>query len=768
MATAGSILGNSVLRKEDPGLLYGVNDYVDDMKPDTKAIVFVRSNIAHGTINSINIEDGVGMPGVLGIYTSDNTDLPAVPLFAMMPPNLSRPPLAKGKVRFVGDIIAMVVAETQTQAADAAEQVWADIEPIDAVIDIESAAGAPPIFDDMDTNVCFETNFPLGEDGAPVDIDALEGADHVATVKMLTQRLAGAPMENNGAVAIPNEPEGGLTLWCSNQGPHSLQEPMAQLLGLEQEKVRCATPWVGGGFGPKSGLYVEYVLTGYAALQLGVPCKWAELRSENMVAMMHGRAMVMECKLGLKSDGKIVGMEAKVTADTGAYPALGAVLPMLTQLLAPAVYDVPKVKFNGTSVMTNTTTIGAYRGAGRPEATQLIERVLGIAAAEMGIDPAEIRRMNFLQPEDFPLVTTTGADYDSGEYEKALDAVLAASGYSDLRVQQQERRASGDAKQIGIGVSAYVEVTAPLGLHVEYTKVEVTDSGDINIYAGTSVHGQGHDTAFSTIVEDVLGVPMQEVNFFDSDTDTVARGAGTAGSRSLQTAGSGILVGSQKVLEKAKTLASHLLEASVDDIETTGTGLAVAGVPASALSWAELATAANDASKLPEGMEPGLAYEHDFDGQSSTYPFGAHVSVVEVDTETGGVTMLRHIAVDDCGTILSPMMVNGQQHGGIAQGAAQVLYEHVSYDELGNPQNANLMDYLVPAASELPSFEVSNTETASPRNPLGAKGIGESGTIGSTPALHNAVIDAVSHMGVTHIDMPCTPKAVWEAVAAAR
>ena len=522
MATAGSILGNSVLRKEDPGLLYGVNDYVDDMKPDTKAIVFVRSNIAHGTINSINIEDGVGMPGVLGIYTSDNTDLPAVPLFAMMPPNLSRPPLAKGKVRFVGDIIAMVVAETQTQAADAAEQVWADIEPIDAVIDIESAAAAPPIFDDMDTNVCFATNFPLGEDGAPIDIDPLEGADHVATVKMLTQRLAGAPMENNGAVAIPNEPEGGLTLWCSNQGPHSLQEPVAQLLGLEQEKVRCATPWVGGGFGPKSGLYVEYVLTGYAALQLGVPCKWAELRSENMVAMMHGRAMVMECKLGLKSDGKIVGMDAKVTADTGAYPALGAVLPMLTQLLAPAVYDVPKVKFNGTSVMTNTTTIGAYRGAGRPEATQLIERVLDIAAAEMGIDPAEIRRMNFLQPEDFPLVTTTGADYDSGEYEKALDAVLEASGYSDLRVQQQERRASGDAKQIGIGVSAYVEVTAPLGLHVEYTKVEVTDSGDINIYAGTSVHGQGHDTAFSTIVEDVLGVPMQEVNFFDSDTDTVA------------------------------------------------------------------------------------------------------------------------------------------------------------------------------------------------------------------------------------------------------
>ncbi len=737
------------------------------MKLDTKSIFFVRSNIAHGTINSIHTEDAEGMPGVLAVYTSSNCDLPAIPLFAMMPPSLARPPLAKGKVRFVGDIIAMVVAETQTQAADAAGAVWADIEPIDAVIDIESAAGAPPIFDDAESNICFATNFPLGEDGAPVDIDPLEGADHVASVKMLTQRLAGAPMETNGAIVIPNEPANGLTLWCSNQGPHSLQEPMAQLLGLEAANVRCATPWVGGGFGPKSGLYVEYVLTGYAALQLGVPCKWAEERSENMVAMMHGRAMVMECKLGLTKDGKIVGMESKVTADAGAYPALGAVLPMLTQLLSPAVYDVPKVKFNAISVLTNTTSTGAYRGAGRPEATQLIERVLDVAADEMGIDPAEIRRRNFLQPEDFPLVTTTGADYDSGEYEKALDAVLVASGYSDLRAQQKARRESGDTKQLGIGVSAYVEVTAPLGLHVEYTKVEVTNSGDINIYAGTSVHGQGHDTAFSTIVEDVLGVPMQEVNFFDSDTATVARGSGTAGSRSLQTAGSGILVGSQKVLEKAKTLAAHLLEASVDDIETNGTGLAVAGVPTSALSWAELATASHDESKLPEGMEPGLAYEHDFDGESSTYPFGAHVSVVEVDTETGGVTMLRHIAVDDCGTILSPLLVHGQQHGGIAQGAAQVLFEQISYDELGNPQNGNLMDYLVPAATELPSFEVSNTETPSPRNPLGAKGIGESGTIGSTPAVHNAVIDAVSHLGVKHIDMPCTPKAVWEALAVA-
>ncbi|MEM7092477.1 MAG: xanthine dehydrogenase family protein molybdopterin-binding subunit [Actinomycetota bacterium] len=768
MAAAGSILGNAVIRKEDPGLLVGVNEYCDDMQVDAKSVAFVRSTIAHGTISSINTEDAEGMPGVIAIYTSDNTDLPAVKGFDAFPDTFDRPSLAKGKVKFVGDIIAMVVAETQTQAVDAAEAVWADIDALDAVIDMETAAAQTPIHEGTEANVCFATNFPLGEDGAPIDIDALEGADHVATVKMLTQRLAGAPMENNGAVAIPNDPEGGVTLWCSHQAPHNVQGVLAALLGLEPEKVRAVTPWVGGGFGPKAAFYNEFHLCAFAALELGMPIKWSELRSENMVSMVHGRGMWMEAKLGVMNDGKIVGYEANVTADAGAYPALGAILPMLTQLLAPAVYEMPKVKFNGISVMTNTTTIGAYRGAGRPEATQLIERVLDVAAAEIGMDPAEIRRVNFLQPDAFPLTTITGANYDSGEYERALDAVLDASGYSGLREEQAARRSSGDAKQIGIGVSAYVETTAPIGLHVEWTKVEVNDDGEIDLYAGTSVHGQGHDTAFSMIASSILGVPMDKINHYDSDTASVPRGAGTLGSRSLQTAGSGVFVGSEKVLEKAKNLAAHLLEASVDDMEATGDGLAVAGVPTSSLTWAELAAAAKDESKLPEGMEPGLSYEHDFDGEDSTYPFGAHVSVVEVDTETGGVEILRHIAVDDCGTILNPVLVAGQQHGGIAQGIAQVLFEEVTYDEYGNPQNGNLMDYLVPAASELPSFEASNTETASPRNPLGAKGIGESGTIGSTPALHNAVVDAVAHMGVKHIDMPCTPKAVYAAISAAQ
>jgi len=420
-------------------------------------------------------------------------------------------------------------------------------------------------------------------------------------------------------------------------------------------------------------------------------------------------------------------------------------------------------------VLTNNTPVGAYRGAGRPEATQLIERVLDVAAAGIGMDPAEIRRVNFLQPDAFPLTTITGGAYDSGDYEKALDAVLEASGYAGLRDDQAARRASGDAKQLGVGVSAYVEVTAPVGLHVEYGACEINDDGSATVFAGTSVHGQGHHTSFAMLASDVLGIPLEMITLVNSDTATVPRGAGTLGSRSLQTAGSAIHLASQGVLDRAKQIAAHMLEASPDDIETGDGGLQVAGVPAKSVSWADLAVASRDATKLPEGLDPeALKHELDFDGENSTFPFGAHVSVVEVDTDTGRVDMVRHIAVDDCGRILNPLLVRGQQHGGIAQGAAQALYEQVLYDDDGNPITSNLMDYAIPSAAEMCSFETSNTETDSPRNPLGAKGIGESGTIGSTPAIQNAVIDAVSHLGVTHIDMPCTSERVWSAIQEAR
>jgi aerobic carbon-monoxide dehydrogenase large subunit len=398
----------------------------------------------------------------------------------------------------------------------------------------------------------------------------------------------------------------------------------------------------------------------------------------------------------------------------------------------------------------------------------MLERVMDIAADELGIDPAEIRRRNLLQPADFPLMTSTGAAYDTGEYEKALDMALDKSGYKDLLAEQARRRAANDPKLLGIGVSTYVEITAPFGLHVEWGGVEVEADGTIVAKAGTSGHGQGHDTMMATLVSDALGVPMDQVKYVQSDTDLVPKGSGTMGSRSLQVGGSAVYVAAGKVLEKAKLIAAHLLEANVDDVVKGEGTLHVAGVPSRSLTWAELAAAANDPAKLPEGMEPGLSHAHDFDGQASTFPFGAHVAVVEVDADTGKVELIRHIAVDDCGKILSPMMVRGQQHGGIAQGAAQALFEWVRYDEDGNPVTGTLVDYSIPSAAELPSFETYNTETPTFRNPLGAKGIGESGTIGSTPAIQNAVVDAVSHLGVRHIDMPTTPERVWAAIAAAQ
>jgi carbon-monoxide dehydrogenase large subunit len=765
MAASGSILGNAVLRLEDPTLLTGVGKYVDDLvEPGMLYVALVRSQVAHGIVTSVDIGDAATMPGVVAVFHAGNDlGMPAMLGFAMLPPSYNRPIFAGERVRFVGDIIAAVVAESQAQANDAAEHVVAEIEPLPVVLSAADglAPDAPLLFPETGSNICFTTEF--GKEGG----DPCEGADSVAELTMVSQRLAGVPMENNGVVAVPAD--GGLTMWVSHQAPHSIHGAYAPMLGLDPGQLRVVCPWVGGGFGPKAAGYVEHLIAGKAALTLGRPVKWAESRSEDMVSLVHGRDYVMTARLGVNDDGKIVGLDVEVKAAAGAYPAIGAILPLLTQMMSVGVYEVPKVRFDAKTVLTNNTTVGAYRGAGRPEATQLIERVLDIAADQIGIDPAEIRRINFMHPDSFPRTTITGANYDSGEYAKALDAALEAAGYADLRAEQAARRAAGDVKQIGIGVSSYVEVTAPVGLHIEWGACEVNADGSATVFAGTSVHGQGHLTAFAMLASDVLGIPMDKITLVNSDTATVPRGAGTLGSRSLQTAGSAIYVASEGVLERAKQIAAHMLEAAPDDIVVGDGGLQVAGVPANAVTWVELAAASQDATKLPDGVEPGpLRHELDFDGTDSTFPFGAHVSVVEVDTDTGGVTMLRHIAVDDCGRILNPLLVRGQQHGGIAQGAAQALYEQVMYDAEGNPITSNLMDYAIPSAAELCSFETSNTQTDSPRNPLGAKGIGESGTIGSTPAIHNAVVDAVSHLGVTHIDMPCTAERVWAAIAGAR
>ena len=634
-----------------------------------------------------------------------------------------------------------------------------DFDPLPAVTDPEEALAedAPLLFDENGSNQCFETGIGL-EDGDPN-----EGADHVAKVRIVSQRLAGVPLESNGIIAIP-EMDGGLTAWIPSQNPISVREALAAQLGMDPAQLRIAAPTVGGGFGPKSGVYVEHVITAELARQLNRPLKWTELRSENMISLAHGRGMIMYGEMGFTAAGKIVGLDASVIADAGAYPAIGGFLTFFTQTMIQGVYDIPKIRYHARSAATNTTHTAAYRGAGRPEATQLLERLIDVAADELGIDPAEIRRMNFLAEDSFPLTTLGGANYDSGAYALALNKALEESGYASLLDEQEIRRSQGSPKQLGIGLSTYVEVTAPAGLHTEYGSVEINDDGSVTARVGTSAHGQGHITAFSMIISEMLGIEMEKITIMQSDTDEIPRGQGTMGSRSLQTAGSAIHVASETVLEKAKLLAAHLLEASADDIVAGDEGLHVAGVPANSLSWADLSLASKSDDQRPEGMDSGLAHELDFDGTDSTFPFGAHVAVVEVDIETGGVELIRHIAVDDCGRILNPMLVTGQQHGGIAQGVAQALFEGVFYDDDGNPVTGNLMDYAIPSAAELPSFETYNTETPSPRNPLGAKGIGESGTIGSTPAIQNAVVDAVAHLGVRHIDMPLTSVNVWSAI----
>jgi carbon-monoxide dehydrogenase large subunit len=763
MAKSGSILGNAVRRKEDPGVLRGETQYFDDLAFDAMAhVVFVRSTVAHARLERIDTSEAAAMPGVLGVYTVDNLELPDQQGFVMLPPVFNRPPLARGIVRFVGDVVAAVVAETRAQAVDAAELVVVDYDPLPVVIDPEAAlaADAPVVFPDHGSNLAFEMDF--GSDPTVFD-----GADVVVSEVFYNQRVAGVPMESNGIVAVPGAPQGGLTVWVPTQAPNGMQAPLADGLGLDAAAVRVVAPAVGGGFGPKAGAYVEHLIAAKAAMVLGRPVKWTETRSENMLSMVHGRGQVQHVELGLRRDGTIVGLRGTALADAGGYPGIGAFLPYFTRTMAQGAYRIPKIEFTVRSVVTNTTPTGAYRGAGRPEAASMLERIIDIAAGELDIDPAELRRRNFLQPGDFPLTTVTGANYDNGEYENALDAALAAVGYAKARADQKARRDRGDVKQLGIGISSYVEITAP-GLFVEYGAVEVHDDGTVTAKVGTSAHGQGHETAFAMIVSEVLGVPMDKVRLVQSDTALIPRGEGTMGSRSLQTAGTAVFQASEVVLDKARVLAAHLLEASPDDVVVGDNGLEVAGVPASRRSWAELAAAANDAARRPADMEPGLAHELDFNQGASTFPFGTHVAVVEVDTETGRVELIRHIAVDDCGRILNPLLVAGQQHGGIAQGAAQALYEHMQYDADGNPITGNLMDYAMPSAAELPSFEVSNTETPTPLNPLGAKGIGESGTIGSTPAVQNAVVDALAPFGVRHLDMPCTAGRVWEALRDAK
>jgi carbon-monoxide dehydrogenase large subunit len=752
----GSILGTRVLRTEDPGLLTGSRAYVADLDlPDRLHAVFVRSEVAHGTLAAVHVDEARDMPGVVDVLTAADLGIPPHHGFASVHADFARPPLADGKVRFVGEPVAVVLAESFEQGEDAATAVWVDIEPLRALVSPEDALGT----DDV---LIFE---PHASNQAMVLVDRhradVDAADVVVRGRYVNQRMAVVPMEPDCCAAVVGD-DGRLTFWASTQMPHALHGQLAAALGIDPAEVRVVTAQVGGGFGGKAGIHAEYTVVAAAARRTGRPVVWVPPRSDDMKALPHSRGQIQYVELGCTAEGRFTGLRVRLVGDAGAYPSVGAYLPGGTRRMSQATYTFPAIEFHLAVAVTNTTPMGAYRGAGRPEATALVERIVDQAALELGIDPIEIRRRNLLGDDVFPFRTLTGNVYDSGKYLLPLERAAEVADYDALRTEQAERRAAGDHRLLGIGVAAYVEITAGGGAD-EFGAVEVHDDGSATVYAGTLSHGQGHQTAYAMVVSDLTGIPMDRIELVDGDTDRVRSGGGTGGSRSLQLGGSAVRGATEAMIEKASRLAARLLEADPADIVVdTATGtIGVAGVPAQALSWAELAErAAVDGERL-DG-------EFDFHQEGATFPFGAHIAVVEVDADTGKVTLLRHVAVDDCGTVLAPLLVEGQQHGGIAAGVGQALFEEVRFDDDGNPVTSNLADYGIPTAAELPSFDTVSTETPTPLNPLGAKGIGEAATIGATPAVQNAVIDALAHLGVRHIDLPCTPERVWSTIRDAR
>src|SRR3954469_198017 len=640
---AGEGHGASVRRVEDPPFLRGTRPYTDDLRePGALYAVFVRSSSAHGTITTIETEDAAGMPGVVGVYTAD--DLNLEPFGTAGPPvdtpeEMRRPVLARDKVRFIGEPVAVLVAETRAQAVDAAAFVYVETDDLPVLVDMTKALDddAPKLFEGGN----------LAAAGPPGS-EALEGAEVRVGARLVNQRVAAVPMEPSAALAKPDpDVDGGFILYTPSQGPHAYQGTISKSTGLPAEKLRVVSTATGGGFGARISCYPEQVVVVALARELGRAVRYIETRSETMLEMQHGRAQVQDVEIGGTRDGRITGLKVRVIADCGAYPADAALMPMLTGLMSSGVYEIPKVDFHFDCVVTNTTPIGAYRGAGRPEATALVERAIDMFAAEIGMDPAEVRRKNFIK--EFPHQTVTGANYDSGEYHAALDKCLSNADYGDLRAQQRERRERGDVKQLGVGLCSYVEWT---GFGSELGTCEAQEDGSVVVTAGTSSHGQGHETAYAQLVAGTLGVRLADVKVIQSDTKTVKRGMGTAGSRSLQVGGSAVQQATDEVLEKARRLAAHLLEADTGDIEVVhGEGLGVAGSPASAIPWADLAQAAADPSRVPADWEGGLTGENTFETPDATYPFGTHLAVVEVDSETGLAQLIRHITVDDSGRI---------------------------------------------------------------------------------------------------------------------
>jgi carbon-monoxide dehydrogenase large subunit len=760
-----SLMGVRVKRKEDPRLITGAGSYVGDMTlPGMRYVAFVRSPYAHARIRGIDTAAALASPGVVAVVTG--ADL--APLCEPMPvssagetgggdsgatPGRTHYALSVDRVRHVGEAVAAVIADSPEAAADGVAEVLVDWDPLPAVGDLEGAIaeGAPLVFDHVPGNLAH--SWKRKTDGADA---AFASAARIVSQRIVSQRLSGIPMEGRAVLAAPDSTTDGVTVWTSTQGPHITRSQIATALRLPENSVRVIVPDVGGGFGVKIGIYPEEVALGALALKYRMPLRWVESRIEHMMATTHGRAQIAELSAAVQEDGTVTALRMRVLADLGAYP-LAPDIPELTGQMAVGVYRIPEVDIEIKCAFTNTTPVAAYRGAGRPEAAYYAERMMDVIAGELGLDPAEVRRRNFIAPDAFPYKTPTGHVYDSGEYDRALTKSLDISGYQALREEQQRRRASGADRLLGIGVACYVEMCA---FGYESATVRVDPSGTVTIFTGTSPHGQGIATAFAQIAADQLGAVFDNIVVKHGDTSVTSFGMGTMGSRSLAVGGSAVYRAAGIVQEKARRIAAHMLEAASEDVVLSEGRYQVKGTPEPSLTLAQIAGQAYG-GRLPDDMQPGLEATDYFKPSTLTYPFGAHVAVVEVERDTGMVHVRDIYSVDDCGPRVSPTLAEGQVHGGLAQGIAQALWEEIVYDENGQLLTGSLMDYAAPRASMLPSFKTDQTETVTPRNPLGVKGIGEAATIGSTPAIVNAVVDA---LGGRHLDMPLKPEKVWRAL----
>ena len=783
MATTERLLGASIKRREDPRFITGRGQYVDDVKlPLMTHAAFVRSPHAHARIRSIDTSAAKSRPGVVAVYTGQDVQVGGLPCGWMLPGIKcpGHPVLASGKTRYVGESVAVVIGETASAAKDGAEAVKVDYEALPGISDAQKAheKSAPQLFDEIPSNECFY--WTIG-DKAAVDA-AFASAARVVKQPIINQRLIPNAMEPRACVASFSPATNDLTLWVTSQNPHVHRLLMAAfVLGIPETKMRVIAPDVGGGFGSKIFVYNEEVVASWASRTLGRPVKWTAERRESFMNDAHGRDHATVAEMAFDRDGKITALRVSTHANLGAY--LSTFAPLIPSFLygplLSGVYKIPAIFCEVWGVLTNTAPVDAYRGAGRPEATFLLERLMDRAAAELKTDPAELRRKNFIPKftDGTPYQTPVAFAYDSGDYEPALKRALELSGYDQARKDQELGRKNG--RYIGIGVSTYIEACGPAPSAVagslgagaglwESGAVRVHPTGSVSVYTGSHSHGQGHETTFAQLVADNLGIPMEQVEVVHGDTAQIPFGMGTYGSRSACVGGSAIVKSLDKVKEKGRKIAAHLMEANENDLDFADGKWSVKGSPDKSKAWGEVALMAYLAHNIPAGMEPGLEATSFYDPTNFTFPFGAHVAVVEVDTDTGHVEILKYIAVDDVGKVINPMIVDGMVHGGIAQGVGQALWEHGVYTDDGQLTSGTMMDYALPRADQLPMYQTDRTVTPSPVNPLGVKGAGETGTIAATPTVVNAVLDALRPLGISHIDMPLTPAKIWKAVAAAK